>query len=303
MNQFGYCCINTHLQKTEKVTTNRTMRKATFQLKGVDYVSELALQNVKGLLRIVEWNNENHVKVFRISSDMFPWASEYQWEDLPDMDQIRSYLSLAGQKATAAGQRLSFHPGPFNCLTSKKPDVVKRAVKDLAIHGDVMDMLQQPRDHRSKINIHLGGAYGDRPAAINRWVKNFDLLPDSVKSRLTVENDDRLNLYSVKMLFENVYNRTGVPIVFDSLHFACGPQDSSYQEAIDMAVSTWPKSIRPVCHHSNSRKLYEDPSKQIKAHSDYYYTPFDSCGHSVDVSLEAKAKEQALFDYMQKFCQ
>ena len=69
-----------------------------------------------------------------------------------------------------------------------------------------------------------------------------------------------------------------------------------------MAVSTWPKHIRPVCHHSNSRKLYEDDTKMYKAHSDYYYTPFDSCGHSVDVSLEAKAKEQALLDYRNKFC-
>ena len=91
--------------------------------------------------------------------------------------------------------------------------------------------------------------------------------------------------------------------MFDSLHFSCGPQDSSYAEAIDMAVSTWPKHIRPMCHLSNSRKLYEDPTtNMVKAHSDYYYVPFDSKGHNVDVSLEAKAKDLALFDYLQKFC-
>ena len=302
MNQFGYCCINTHLQKTEKVTTNRTMRKATFLKKGLSYASELTLANVRGLKRLIEWNNENGINVFRISSDMVPWSSEYEWDELPDIQLIRDILSEAGKVALAAGQRLSFHPGPFNCLSSKNANTVKNAVADLSMHGDLMDMLHQPRDHRAKINIHVGGAYGDRNSALDRWVRNFDLLPESTKSRLTVENDDRLNLYSVSMLYEGVYKRLGVPIVFDSLHFECGPQDQTYKEAIDTAVSTWPSHIRPVCHHSNSRKLYEDETKMYKAHTDYYYTPFDSCGHSVDVSLEAKAKEQALFDYWEKFC-
>lgn len=303
MNQFGYCCINTHLQNTEKITCNRTMRKSTFQKMGLSYASELALSNVRALKRIIEWNNEHNVKVFRISSDMFPWSSEYAWEQLPDMEEIAKNLSEAGRIAKDANQRLSFHPGPFNCLTSKSESVVQNAVKDLSSHGDVMDMLEQPNDHRAKINIHIGGAYGDRQSAMERWVRNFHLLPDNVKSRLTVENDDRPNLYSTKMLYDNIYSRVGVPIVFDSLHYEYGPQDSSYQEAIDMAVSSWPSHIRPVCHHSNSRKLHEDPNaRMFKAHSDFYYTPFDSNGHSVDVSLEAKAKEQALFDYWQKFC-
>lgn len=302
MNQFGYCCINMHLQKTEKVTTNRTMRKATFVKKGLSYASELTLANVRGLKRLIEWNNENGIKVFRMSSDMVPWSSEYEWDELPDIQLIRDTLSQAGKIALAAGQRLSFHPGPFNCLSSKNPNTVKNAVADLSMHGDLMDMMHQPRDHRAKINIHVGGAYGDRQSALERWVKNFDLLPESTKCRLTVENDDRLNLYSVKMLHDGIYKVLGVPVVFDSLHFECGPQDQTYKEAIDMAVSTWSSHIRPVCHHSNSRKLYEDKTKMYKAHTDYYYTPFDSCGHSVDVSLEAKAKEQALFDYQRKFC-
>jgi len=278
------------------------MRKATFLKKGLRYASELTLSNVRALKRLIEWNNDNSIKVFRVSSDIAPWSSEYDWDELPDISMIREVLSESGKIALAAGQRLSFHPGPFNCLTSKKPGVVKNAVRDLTTHGDLMDMLHQPRNHNSKINIHIGGAYGDRTSALDRWIENFDLLPESVKSRLTVENDDRPNLYSVKMLYDSIYEKLKVPIVFDSLHFECGPQDQTYKEAIDLAVSTWPSDIRPVCHHSNSKKLYEDPTKMYKAHSNYYYTPFDSCGHSVDVSLEAKAKEKALLDYKRKFC-
>jgi UV DNA damage endonuclease len=180
--------------------------------------------------------------------------------------------------------------------------VVLNCIKDLSIHGEQMDMLGMPRDHNAKINIHIGAAYGDREAALDTWCRNFERLPESVRSRLTVENDDRKNLYSTKMLYESVYKRLGVPIVFDSHHFQCGPQDSSYEEAFLMAYETWPNGIRPVCHHSNSKKLHEDPTcRNPAAHSDYYYEPFDSCGKSVDVAMEAKAKELAVFDYLQKF--
>ncbi len=301
-NRFGYCCINQTLQKSEAVKTSRTMRRKTFDAKGLGYTSQLADNNTSDLLRILEWNAENGVQVFRVTSSMFPWASEYEWDELPDIDRIRKNLHAAGKFARETGQRLSFHPGPFNCLASPKENVVENCVKDLSIHGDQMDMMGMPMDHNAKINIHIGASYGDREKALDTWCKNFEKLPENVQKRLTVENDDRPNLYSTKMLYESVYRRLGVPIVFDSHHFACGPQDSTYKEAFMMALETWPDGIRPTCHHSNSRKKYEDPScRSPAAHSDYYYEPFDSCGKSVDVALECKAKELALFDYLERF--
>jgi UV DNA damage endonuclease len=282
--------------------TNRTMRRKTFDLKGLGYTSQLAFDNTRDLIRILEWNAEHGFEVFRMTSTLFPWASEYNVDDLPDIEGIRDNMHSAGELARKTGQRLSFHPGPFNCLASPKENVVLNCIKDLSIHGEQMDMLGMPRDHNAKINIHIGAAYGDREAALDTWCRNFERLPESVRSRLTVENDDRKNLYSTKMLYESVYKRLGVPIVFDSHHFQCGPQDSSYEEAFLMAYETWPNGIRPVCHHSNSKKLHEDPTcRNPAAHSDYYYEPFDSCGKSVDVAMEAKAKELAVFDYLQKF--
>ncbi len=301
-NRFGYCCINLTLRKEESVQTNRTMRRKTFDAKGLGYTSSLAFDNTRDLLRILEWNSKNGFEVFRITSTLFPWASEYHWEELPNFEAIRNNLHQAGEIAKKTGQRLSFHPGPFNCLASPNKTIVQNCIKDLSIHGDIMDMLGMPRNHWAKINIHIGAAYGNRGKALDTWCKNFALLPENVRSRLTVENDDRPNLYSTKMLYESVYKRLGVPIVFDSHHFACGPQDSSYEEAFLMAYDSWPKDIRPTCHHSNSRKKYEDPScKSVAAHSDYYYEKFNSCGKSVDVALECKAKEIAAFDYIKKF--
>jgi len=301
MNRYGYCCINITLER-EGVRTNRTMRKATYEKRGLGYCSELALANVKDLQKIIEWNNQNGHKVFRITSNLFPWASDYELEQLPDFEEIKSVLAECGSLARGAGQRLSFHPGPFNCLASPKESVIQNSIRDLSIHGEVMDLMGMSNDHWSKINIHVGASYGDREGALNTWCKNFELLPDNVKSRLTVENDDRESLYSTKMLYDGVYKRVGVPIVFDSHHFELGPQDQSYTEAFHTARLTWPSHIRQACHHSNSKKKYEDETcKMWSAHSDYYYTAFDSCGESVDVALESKAKELSMIDYIDQF--
>lgn len=299
--QFGYACLNMTLNDQKpRVTTNRGMIKRTWKAKGLAYASELALQNVGDLIKVIRWNNEHGVKVFRVSSCLFPWSSEYELEDLPDWPRIERLLRRAGDTAQEAGQRLSFHPGPFNVLASPNPDVVVKAAKELRTHGEIFDAMGLPQSHNAKINIHVGGAYGDREAAMERFCEEALKLPDCVIKRLTVENDDRPNLYSTKMLYEGVSQRSGIPIVFDSHHFACGPEDVSYSESIDMAVSTWPDGIRPTCHHSNSRQD-EDPKAVRKAHSDWYRTPFESCGHSVDVVLECKMKELALFKYMDDF--
>ena len=301
--RFGYACINMTLQKRKpgKVSCNRGMIKRTFLQKGIPYASQLALLNTMDLIKIIAWNNEQGIKVFRMTSCMFPWMSEYELEELPDYEGIKANLEYAGKIARDAGQRLSFHPGHFNILTSPKEKVVNSSILDLTRHGQIMDIMGMPRNHWSKINIHLGASYGDRKSAVERWCKNFELLPDSVTSRLTLENDDRGNLYSAKMIYDSVYKRLGVPIVFDSHHFTCGPEDSTYEEAIGMAVESWPKGITPQCHHSNSRKNYENPDVAKSAHSDWYYEPFDSSGHTVDVVLEAKMKERSLFKYMKDF--
>ena len=300
--RFGYACLNMSLcEQKPKVFCSRSMIKRTFQEKGIDYASELALANTFDLIKYVAWNNAHGVKIFRVTSCLFPWASEYRLEDLPHFESIKSNLEVAGQMARDAGQRLSMHPGQFNVLTSEKEHVVQNCITDLRIHGEIFDIMGMPRTPGAKINIHIGGAYGDRVSATDRWCKNFELLPESVRTRLTVENDDKPNMYSTKMLYDMVHKRTGVPIVFDSHHFECGPQDSTYEEAFLMAVDSWPDGIRPQCHHSNSRKKYEDPTAKVVSHSDWYYEPFNDCGFSVDVVLECKAKERALFKYLRDF--
>ena len=300
---YGYACINHQLSNPQdfggkvkdRITTNRTMIKRTFQERGIEYASSLALLNILDLQKILEWNVHHGINFFRLSSNVFPWASEYQLHDMPDYEAIWDACERSGNYARQHGIRITSHPGPFNKLASPKERVFENTKRDLEIHGEFFDMLGLPRDHYAKINIHVGAAYGNKPVALDTFVRNFERLPESVRCRLTVENDDRESLYSTLELYEGVYKRTGIPIVFDYHHHGFCTGGISEEEALKVAISTW-KDIKPVVHYSESRAIeYKNPKIRPHAHSDYVSGPVDDYGYDLDVMLEAKAKELALF--------
>lgn len=297
-NRFGYACINMSLGQDGNF---RSMIKRTWLEKGMSHASRLALANTENTCKIIEWNNRNGIEVYRMTSDLFPWASEYDITKLPDWSEIRSNLERAGRLAKEGGQRLSFHPGQFNALTSPSEKVVLNCIKDLEIHGHIMDVIGMPRTPEAKINIHLGGSFGDRESAMERWCNNFPRLSEAVRSRLTIENDDKAALYSPIHIFEGVTRRTGVPIVFDSHHWSVGSRSSDYHTELRVAASSWPEGIRPACHHSNSATL-EGKKVAPCAHSDYIYSEFDDAGlGNLDIVIEAKAKELAVIRYNNEF--
>ena len=300
----GYACINMQLsyppKGVQRRTTGRSMIKRTFESKGMDYVSEISLKNARDLHYIIAWNIENNYKFFRIGSDLFPWASEYKISELKDIEQIKHWLHSAGVMAKTHGIRLTSHPGPFNVLVSPHQHVVEKCVVDLSIHGELFDMIGLSRTPYNKINIHLGGAYGDKESAMDRFCKNFELLPESVSSRLTVENDDKESMYSVKDLYYGIYNRIGVPIVFDYHHHRFCDGGLSEQDALELAISTWPKGITPATHYSESRSIEQEDDKiKPQAHSDYVYDKIETYGNEIDIMVEAKKKELAVAKYLE----
>jgi UV DNA damage endonuclease len=292
----GYACINLSLGK--KITTNRTMVKRTFIAKGVDYVSELVLQNVADLERIIDWNEQNGIKMYRMSSEMFPWATEYEFTDLKDWNEIQKILQICGAKATQYKQRLSFHPGPFNVLVSPKENVVLNTIKDLEVHGRIMDAMELSKTPYNKINIHCNGVYGDKIAAMDRFCENFDKLSNSVKSRLTIENDDKASMYSVKDLMY-IHNKIKIPIVFDYHHHSFNTGDMSEENALKLAITTWPENITPAVHYSESKALHENNIKiKAQAHSDYITTLPNTYDMGVDIMVEAKQKDLAILKFI-----
>ena len=294
--RLGYACINMTLgAQKPKITTNRSMIKRTFKEKGIAYASELALQNVKDLKSILEWNLKNDITFFRMSSDIFPWASEYQLEDLPDFTEIEEILFECGLFAEEHNMRLTTHPGPFNKLCSPNEQVVLNTIRDLEIHGKLMDLLCQPRTPQAKINIHVGGAYNDKPMALGNFCRNFGRLSEAVRSRLTVENDDKESLYSTQELYDGIFKKIGIPIVHDYHHHTFCTGGLSQLDAVELALSTW-GDVRPVVHYSQSRSVeHNDPKIRANAHSDSYWTPIGTFGFDMDVMLECKHKELGLF--------
>ena len=293
----GYACINMELSnRKDKITTNRSMIKKTFDDKGVEYASELITQNVIDLNKIIDWNEANGIKFFRMSSETFPWASEYyqDWTKFPNIRFIHAMLSDCGKLANEYGHRLTAHPGPFNVLVSPNEDVVQNTITDLTIHADIMDFMGLSRTPYNKLNIHCNGVYGDKESAMDRFCKNFERLPESVQSRLTVENDDKASMYSVKDLYEGIHKRIGIPIVFDYHHFKFNTGGQTEQEALEMALSTW-GDIKPVVHYSESRSEEQlDESIKPQAHSDLIKQLPNTYGNDVDIMVEAKHKELAI---------
>lgn len=301
MLNLGYACINMNLSSLkEKVSTNRTMRKATFQNKGLDYVSEIVLLNVSDLKKILEWNMENDIFFFRISSEIFPWASEYELSQLKDFDEIQKTLKDCGDFATKNGIRLTYHPGPFNKLCSSDERILSNTIKNLEHHSEIFDIMGLTNTAYNKINIHVGAAYNDREGTAEVFCKNFERLSDNLKNRLTVENDDRDSMYSTLELYNMIYKKIGIPIVHDIHHHSFCNRGAGQEESLLAAIETWGK-IKPVVHYSESRTIEYGEKVKPNAHSDLIYSEIELFGNDVDVMIEAKKKELALLGYRKKF--
>ncbi len=306
--KLGYACINMKLSYPQKyggqergvkpITTGRGMIRRTFDTKGVDYASEITLANVKDLNGVMTWNVLNGYNFYRMTSGLAPWKSEYEWSDMKDIKEIKLWLKSAGTMANTHGVRVTSHPGPFNVLVSPNEDVVQNTFQDLTMHAEVFDFMGLSRTHYNKINIHCNGVYGDKQSAMDRFCKNFERLPMSVQSRLTVENDDKASMYSVKDLMY-LYERIGIPIVFDYHHHKFCTGGLSEQEALELAISTWPDDITPVVHYSESRSEEQlDESIKPQAHSDLIKELPNTYGNDVDIMVEAKHKELAIEGFM-----
>jgi UV DNA damage endonuclease len=325
MIRFGYCCINTELS-AKNIRTGRTMIDKKFKQGGLQLAGEIALANARDLITIMEWNEANGITLFRVGSELFPRWNHYELADLPQIAEITQHLRAAGDYAKAHGHRITTHPGPFHILGSPQDHVVDNSLVSLERHSELFDLMGFEPSFENLINIHIGSTYGDKDGTIERWLKNYDRLSDSVKKRLVIENDDKASMYSVRELYERVHTQIGIPITFDYWHHTFNTGDLSEREAFFLARETWDKyNVTQCTHYSESRRReyqtlvermfehhgismdniedYPTFHKQYKeftkikeqAHADFILElPNTYDVINLDIEVEAKAKEQAL---------
>jgi UV DNA damage endonuclease len=296
---YGYACINETL-KLQGVFTNRSLKKATLDKKGLEYVSDLALQNVKDLEVILKWNLQNNIMFFRISSNIIPWGNKIDMTNLKDYNEIAFILKHCGDFSKQHNMRLTQHPGQYCILTSPHQHVIDNSVSDLKMHSDIFNLMGLSLTPYNKINIHMGAAYGDKVNSAKTFIKNFKTLPDDIKKRLTIENDDKAVMYSTQDLYNLIYQEIGIPIVFDYHHHKFCTGGLSEEEAIKLASTTW-GDHKPITHYSESKALNEGLKVRMQAHSDYFLNKIETYDLNMDIMCECKAKELAVMKYKNDF--
>jgi UV DNA damage endonuclease len=325
MIRFGYCCNNMTLGD-QGIRTGRTMIDRKFQQGGMQLASDISLANARDLLPILQWNERNGIRLFRIGSEIFPRWNHYEIADLPDIEEITHHLHAAGDYAREHGHRLTTHPGPFHILGAEKQDIVDNSIVGLERHSEMFDLMGYTPSFENLINIHVGATYGDKRSTIDRWLSNYEKLSDSLRARLVLENDDKASMYSVRDLYEMVHSVTGIPITFDYWHHTFNTGDLTEEQAFFMARETWEKhGVTQCTHYSESRRreqqlqierMFEHHGismeniaqwptfhKEYKAftkikeqaHSDYIVSLPNTYGvDELDIEVEAKAKELTL---------
>ncbi|MHA6246955.1 UV DNA damage repair endonuclease UvsE [Pontibacter sp. CAU 1760] len=280
--KIGYPCIN----QTLDCSSSRTFRLASYS---EERLIETVEMNLACLRRILEYNVQHGLLFFRLTSDLVPFAShevnQYNWQE-----HFKMTFRRLGNYIKANNMRISMHPDQFVVLNSPNAQTVRNSVAELVYQGSVLDLMGL--DTSAKLQIHGGGAYGDKPAAIERFAEVYHTqLPDAVKARLCVENDDRT--YTLQDCLQ-LHESTGMPIIFDNLHHECVNNGEPMREAVAMAASTWqPERDGILMMDYSSQAPDERRGKHIQSIQEQLFHDFlvETEGMDMDIMLEIKDKE------------
>ncbi len=280
--KIGYPCIN----RSIGCTTNSTFRLASYSEKRL---VETVQNNLNCLLQILEYNAGRGLLFFRISSDLVPFAShpvcKFDWAS-----HFRKDFRRIGGYIRKNKMRISMHPDQFVLINAPRRGVVERSIKELEYHCSVLDAMGL--DSTAKVQIHVGGLYGDREKAIERFVERYKLLPKKIKKRLAIENDDRL--FNLKDCL-GVHRKTGIPVIFDSFHHECFNNGESLREAVRAAAKTWRGKDGILMVDYSSQKRGARRGTHAYNLNPQHFSRFikETKGLKFDIMLEIKNKEKS----------
>lgn len=288
MIRFGLCCLFSQ----ETISFRRTT--ATFlaskpRSDQLSRLSELCAHNAASLMDALSFCHTHGIGDFRVNSQIFPMKTHpdagYDLGDLPDADLIRQRLGACRTFAEERDIRLTLHPDQFVLLSSPHDSITRKSLEELVYQTEFALLTGV-----DVINLHGGGAYGDKTSALDRLRKTIETLDDDLRSRLTLENDDRV--YTPRDLLP-VCRDMAIPLVYDVHHHRCLPDGLSVDEATDLATSTWNRE--PLFHLSSPLGTWA--SAQPRKHDDFIdINDFPDCWRGLDITVEveAKAKEVAV---------
>ena len=332
--RLGYACLNTYLRfSNPPVFSSRTCRIASIldnrhplqhpdepphptknrpdKNKPADialgraYVENIGLANARDIIKMVRWNDRYGIKFMRLSSEMFPFAShdEYGYTLAPFASEA---LAEAGREIAKLGHRVTTHPGQFTQLGSPRKQVIDAAFRDLEYHAEMLSLLKLPpqQDRDAVMILHIGGVFGDKEETLKRFRENYKKLSPEIKKRLVLENDDvSWSTHDVLPLCEEL----NIPFVLDFHHhniiFDADKIREGTKDVVDLfprILQTWrKKSITPKMHYSEPTAA-AITGRQRRKHSPRVAT-LPPCPPNMDLMIEAKDKEQAVFELMRIF--
>ncbi|MGJ9382465.1 UV DNA damage repair endonuclease UvsE [Salipaludibacillus sp. CF4.18] len=282
--RLGYACINTALP-----TKFRTCRLATYEKKGDAFIKELTIHNLENIYAALKWNEQQKIFFYRISSDIVPLGSHeiLTWKWWLDEDVIA--LAHTIKKFSSAHEmRLSMHPGQYSVLSTPREEVLQRTIADLDYHEKLLHLMGG-----TDMIIHGGGAYGDISKAKQRFSESYVRLPERIRSKLRLENDDVT--YTLEDVLD-IHTLCNIPICFDIHHHNCNNNGKDLEPMLNKVFASWSQeSIIPKVHISSGKTSETD-----RRHHEYVFKQdFERLllalnGKDVDIMLEAKMKEQAV---------
>lgn len=271
--------------------------------RGLKFVQKLGLSNARDIVKMIRWNDKYGVRFMRLSSEMFPFASHQEYGY--GLSFAADVLAEAGRVASELGHRLTTHPGQFTQIGSPRNEVVAASMRDLAYHAEMLTLLRlsDQLDRDAVMILHMGGVYGDKEATLHRFRQNYAKLPAGVKKRLVLENDDVS--WSVHDLLP-VCEELNIPLVLDYHHHNIVFDPVVREGTLDIMAlydrikTTWSKKgITQKMHYSEPTAPAVTPRDRRK-HSPRVKT-LPPCANDMDLMIEAKDKEQAVFELMRAF--
>jgi UV DNA damage endonuclease len=286
--RLGLCCQFAE-QPIKFVTTTVAALARLPRREQLARLAALGSANAESLLAALKFCAANGIRSFRIVSSILPVKTHptagYRIEELPGAAELVGQFRRCGDFARAQGIRTGFHPDQFVVLNSPDADIVDRSIADIESQSEIAEWT-----NADTVNIHGGGGYGDKPAALERFRRNLDRLSPRARTRLTVENDDKTFTPSDLL---PLCRTTEVPLVYDVHHHRCCPDTLSVEEATASARATWNRE--PLFHISSPLEGWQGPKPE--RHHDYIDPedfPAAWRGGSLTVEVEAKAKELAV---------